>query len=231
MRRIYKEVSLLAAPEGYQVALDGKPLRTPGGRSLILPKARLAQAVSEEWAAQGETILPASMPLTQLASTVVDRVGTARPAIVGQLVAYGGSDLLCYRADGPQDLVERQRLAWDPILLWVEASFGASLVITTGVVPINQSGEALARLQTAIEGYDDFVLGGLQNAVPALGSLILGLALVEDRLSAEEAFALSQLDETYQSELWGVDEEAEAFRLAMFKDISASRLFINLYES
>lgn len=231
MKRVYKEVSLVALPEGWQPALDGKPLRTPGGRALLLTRIALAEAIAAEWRAQGEEILPAAMPLTQLASTALDRIATARPAIVDQLVAYGASDLLCYRAGAPEDLVERQRRAWDPLLLWAEAALGAPLVTTTGVLPVAQPAASLERLRARLDGYDDFRLSGVQSAVAALGSLVLGLALAERHLSAEEAFALSQLDETYQSELWGLDREAEAARHSLFKDISAAFLFINLYES
>jgi len=208
--------------------LDGKNVRTPVGQILLVPSASLAEAIAGEWQAQGETIRPHDMPLTQLASTALDRVIPNRPAIVDQLVAYAGTDLLCYRAEGPQDLVERQESLWQPLIDWASAIFHIELRVTCGVIPVAQPATTLARLTDVVERYDPLQITALQSAVAAMGSLLLGLALVEGRLSYEEAFAASTLDETYQIELWGADDEALRAREALRKDIASARHFLEL---
>ncbi len=229
MKRFYSEASVQAQAAGFSVLLDGKPIRTPGGRPLSLPNEALAAAIAGEWLAQAEHIRPASMPLMQLASTALDRVGPARPAVIDHLAAYGGSDLLCYRAEAPADLVERQDRLWQPVLLWAEITFGIAMVVTAGVAPVPQPPESLAKLHDVVAAHDDFHLSALHSAVAATGSLLLGLALVKGNLSADEAFALSQVDETYQLELWGTDPGAAAARDALRNDIAAARQFIDLY--
>lgn len=228
MKRFYTEAAVLSHDQGTAIGLDGKPVRTPAGRLLLVRPAALAEAIAAEWRAQGEDIDPHSMPLCQLASTALDRVGPNRAAIVAQLVNYARTDLLCYRAEGPEDLVERQTRMWHPLIGWVADTFGATLLITHGVIPVSQPSEALDNLERVVAGYDVHVLTALQSAVAAMGSLVLGLALVEGRLTAEDAFAISQLDETYQQELWGEDPEAVRARDALRQDIAAAARFLEL---
>lgn len=225
MKRFYSQVAVAESVDGFGVRLDGRDLRTPAGQPLRIASRQLAEAVAEEWQSQGETVRPESMPLMQLASTAVDRVAPNRAAIIDQLVGYGGTDLVCYRADSPRDLVERQERVWQPVVDWAAVGLGAELVVTSGVIPLAQPAETLERLRIIIEGYDDLRLTALQSAVAAMGSLLLGLALVEGELEAEEAFAASQLDELYEIEFWGEDEEARIRRDALRTDVaSAARL-------
>lgn len=228
MKRFYSQASVAQDDDGYAIALDGKTVRTPAGQILRVRHAVLAEAIAGEWLAQGETIRPGSMPLTQLASTALDRVIPNRRTIVSQLVNYAGTDLLCYRAETPQDLVARQERLWQPLVDWVAATFAVELRVTRGVIPVAQPEATLAALEAALERYDHMRITALQSAVAAMGSLLLGLALVEGRLGPEEAFAASQLDETYQIELWGEDPEAARAREALRKDIAAASLFLEL---
>ncbi|MBY0431649.1 MAG: ATPase [Rhodospirillales bacterium] len=225
MRRFYKIAGFSETEDGYAVTLDGRPVRTPAGGRLVLPNYHLAQAVSAEWEAQGEAILPASMPLMQLTSTALDRISPNRAEIIRQLVEYAATDLLCYRA-GERRLADRQELMWQPLLDWAKAEFGAVLVITFGLMPVEQPAEGLESLRRRIEDYDLWRLTALQSAVAVMGSLVLGMALVEGRLSAEEAFVLSQLDELVQNEEWGEDWEAVERRDRLRADLLAAERFL-----
>lgn len=228
MRRFYKHAAISVGEQGVCVTLDGKPIRTPGGTPLILRDAELAEELAAEWHAQGEEIKPEAMPLTQLASTALDRVAGKRGPVVDHVLGYAGTDLLCYRAVSPRDLVERQTRLWQPILDWLAGHLDVTLEITEGVFPISQPEPTMAALRRHVEGYDDWSLTAFQSAVAALGSLYLALALAEGRLSADEAFAASQLDETYQIELWGEDPEATKSREVLRKDVAASARFLEL---
>ena len=228
MKRFYKEVSVARTDAGHEVRLDGRPLRTPAKAPLVLPQAGLMQVIAEEWDAQREDIKPADMPVTQLASTAIDRIPVQRAEIVRAVAAYAETDLLCYRADHPAELAERQKRVWQPLLDWAAVRYGAQLEVHTGIMPKPQPAEACALLARVVEGLDDMMLAGLQNATSALGSLVLALALMEGRVSAEEAYAAAQLDETFQIEQWGEDAEATARRAALKADILATRRFLDL---
>ncbi|KIM00057.1 Chaperone required for the assembly of the mitochondrial F1-ATPase [Paramagnetospirillum magnetotacticum MS-1] len=228
IKRFYKDSSAEPRDGGYAIFLDGKAIKTPGGRPLSVPSARLADAIAGEWREQGEQILPSTMPLTQLASTALDRVGPERPHITAQLMNYAGTDLLCYRADCPADLVARQSAAWQPLLDWAAQSLDAPLATTTSLTAVAQSPSSLTALQRHIETLDLWRLTSLQSATAAMGSLILGLGLIEGRLDAEAAFQASQLDETYQIELWGEDWEAADRRAELKADIEAAARFLSL---
>ena len=187
------------------ILLDGKSVLTSAGAPLALPKPALAEAVAEEWRAQGEKLRPESMILTKLANTAIDRMGANRPAAIAQILAFARSDLICYRAEAPEALVNRQTAVWDPLLDWARARHGADLACASGIAFIEQSPDALAALERAAAGYDDFALAGLHAAATLLGSAIVALALCEGRLTADQAFAAAQLDEIYQTEKWGQD--------------------------
>jgi chaperone required for assembly of F1-ATPase len=228
IKRFYKEAAVVATEGGFAVRLDGKPVKTPAGKPLAVPTHALAEAVAGEWQAQGGEVRPETMPLTQLATTALDRVGPERAAILEQLGNYAGTDLLCYRADQPVDLAERQAAAWQPLLDWAARTFDAPLKVTTGVLAIDQSPQALAALARHVDGFDTWRLTALQAATAAMGSMVLGLALTEGRLPAAEAFALAQLDETYQVEKWGDDAEAADRRAALARDVDAAERLLSL---
>lgn len=228
IKRFYKQAGIAATDAGFAVRLDGKPVKTPAGHALEVPAQALAEAIAAEWEAQESEVKPHSMPLTQLASTAIDRVGPERAAILEQLLNYAGTDLLCYRADFPPDLVERQARGWQPLLDWAREQVGAALAATEGVIAIDQPAEALAALQARLDGLDTWRLTAVQSATAASGSLVLALALEAGRLTGGETFALSQLDETYQIEQWGEDAEAAQRRAILERDIKAAERFLAL---
>ena len=228
MRRFYKVAAVSAEAEGFAVTLDGKTVRTPEGTKLVLPNQALAEAVAGEWLAQIDTIKPHTMPLTQLASTALDRMGPKRGPVVDHILSYADTDLLCYRASSPGDLVERQTRLWQPILDGLTAKLGVDIQYTSAITPITQTAATKEALRRHVEALDDWTLTALQAAVAALGSLYLGLALADGLLSSEEAFAASHLDETYQIEFWGDDDDAIGRREVLRNDVSSAGLFIEL---
>jgi chaperone required for assembly of F1-ATPase len=215
-KRFYEHAS--TAPEGdlFAVRLDDKPVRTPAGRLLAAPTLALAQALAAEWDAQREIIDPAKMPLTRLANSIIDGVGE-RPAPVAEEIArYLASDLVCYRADAPRGLVERQAQQWDPIVGWARETLGARFLLAEGVMHVAQPKATLAAAATAIPS-DPWKLGALHSVTTLTGSALLALALAQGRITADEAWAAAHVDEDWNMEQWGHDElalERRAYRYA-----------------
>lgn len=230
MKRIYRTVASERASGGHAVTLDSKRMRTPGRRELLLPTAALAEAIAAEWDAQVDEIRPAQMPLTRLAATAIDRTADQRDLTIAETANYAGTDLVCYRADHPPVLADRQHAAWQPLLDWAAERYASRLEVTAGIIPKRQSPAILARYTEIVAAYDNFRLTGLHTATAACGSLIIALALAEGRLDAAEAFALSQLDETFQIEAWGEDAEAMRRRAALAEDIAAAARFLELLD-
>ena len=228
MKRIYKTVSMAAVATGHEIHLDGRPVRTPQSRSLTAPTPQLAQAIVEEWAAQAEHVRPHSMPMTSLLATALDRTAPDRQRVVTGMVGFAQTDLICYRATHPDELVRRQDAVWQPLLEWAEARFGARLRLVDGVMPIPQPDSALAALAEAVGQLDPFRLTGLGATAGAAGSLVIGLAMLEGRLTAEAAFAASQVDELFQIERWGEDEEAADHRAQLLVDFCDAGRFLSL---
>jgi chaperone required for assembly of F1-ATPase len=228
MKRFYKQAEPLESGSDHSVALDRRPVRTPGKRDLILPNRMLAAAISEEWNAQEGEIRPATMPLTRLATTAVDRVATQREAIIEETANYAGTDLVCYRATHPPALAARQHAVWQPLIDWAVLRYDAPLVITAGVIPKSQSPASLRAFAAAVADQDDFALIALHVATAASGSLVIALALLEGQLDAPEAFTASQLDESFQIEAWGEDAEQAERRRALAADIAAAARFMSL---
>jgi chaperone required for assembly of F1-ATPase len=227
-KRFYKEASTGAAPGGWAILLDGRGVKTPLRAALVLPARGLAEAIAEEWRRQGETVDPASMPLTKLANTAIDAVAPNADAVAEDIVSYGGRDLLCYRASHPASLVERQRLAWDPLLDWARDHCGASLVLAEGVMPIDQPPQSLAALRNTCLCLDAFGLVALHLMTTLTGSAILALAHTAGGLSLEEAWDAAHLDEDHQADQWGEDEEAKLRREARFAEMRAASEFYRL---
>jgi chaperone required for assembly of F1-ATPase len=228
MRRFYTKAAAAQRAGGYGVTLDGKPIKTPGKRDLVVPSEALATAIAKEWNAQATEICAATMPLTRLAATTVDRVATQRDAIVRQTANYAGTDLVCYRATHPPELAARQQAVWQPLIDWAVLRYDAPLVVTSGVIPRSQSAGSLRAFAAAVAEQEDFALTALHVATAACGSLIIALALLEGRLDAQQAFAASQLDESFQIEGWGEDAEQARRRRALAADIEAAARFLSL---
>jgi len=232
MHRFWDHATAEPAEDAYRILLDGKPVRLPEGGLLKITGAALAQAVAKEWqeagGQKGGTMTFADVPLTRLAGTAQQRIAADPSPTISAIAAYGGTDLLCYRAREPEVLVKRQARLWQPWLDWAEAEFGARLAFTDGVMPITQDPQALARLAGVVGAQPPSVLAALGIAVPALGSLVLGLAMAAFRLEAAAAHELACLDERFQAELWGEDGQAEARRRAVASDIALAQNFIAL---
>jgi len=225
-KRFYKRAEAVAAADSHGVALDGKGIRTPAKAELLVPTRGLAAAIAAEWNAQGERLDPNSMPQMQLACTAIDGVAGDTKRVVDALVAYAETDLLCYRADGPETLVKRQTAAWHLLVQWAQGRYGVQFAVTSGIVPVDQPPETLDRLRAVVAALDPFRLTGLQALTGNLGSLVLALAVLEAHITAAEAFALSQLDEEHQAEQWGADEEAEARRDSILADVRSGEVFL-----
>ena len=209
-RRFWTEVAVVPETGGFGLRLDARALRTPLRAALVVPTAAFAEAVAAEWRAVGEVVDPRLMPATRLANVVIDKVAQERAEVAAMLAGYGESDLLSYRAEGPRALVERQDAAWDPVMAWAAEALGARLATARGLMPVAQDAAALARLRARVDAIEPFRLAAFHDLVALTGSLLLALAVTEGWLAPEEAWSLSRLDEDFQAEEWGADEEAEA---------------------
>lgn len=227
-RRFYTAVSVEPMDGGHAVLLDGRAVRTPGRAVLALPTAALARAVADEWAAQGETVEPKTMPLTCVANTVLDGIYANPAPVADDIAKYAASDLLCHRADWPADLVARQATAWDPPVAWANRRFDIALAVGAGVMPIRQTSDALARLSAAVHMLDPWTLAAAHMATGVTGSLILGLMLTDGAIDPERAWAAGQLDDLYQAEQWGEDPEAAKSRAARRADLDTAAILLRL---
>jgi chaperone required for assembly of F1-ATPase len=228
--RFYKDVTTAPSSDNpaYEVLLDARSVRTPMRKPLQVPGPALADAIADEWRVQGKKIDVETMPLTRIAATAVDRVADDREGYIDQIAAYGGTDLVCYRAQAPAELVIRQSRAWQPLLDWARDTFGSELVVTDGLLPIDQPPESLAQLRVAVAEHDDYELAALGVATSASGSIIVALALSKGHLDADTAFDVGQLDESYQVELWGEEAEAQARRDILRSDTECAASFLEL---
>jgi chaperone required for assembly of F1-ATPase len=225
VKRFYAAASV---GEGRRILLDGKKVKTPGRRDLALPTDALAGAVADEWNAQDREIDPRSMPLTGLANAAIDRIAPDPASFARGLAAYGESDLLCYRAEGPAPLVSRQAESWDPILAWAQQSYDAVFELAWGITHVPQPAETIARLNAAVAGRDPFALAGLSPLVTISGSLLIALALAEGAISLDTVWAAATLEEQWQAEHWGEDAEAAAALANRRRDFEAAARFLAL---
>lgn len=208
--------------------LDGKPVRTPGRVPLLLPNAALAEAIADEWRRVDGEIDPREMPLTGLANAAIDRIAPDPVSFAAGLAAYAESDLLCYRADSPVELVARQEAAWDPLLAWARATYDVEFVVTTGIMHRAQPRETLVRLGQAIEARAPFELAALAPIVTISGSLVAALALANRAADAEAIWLASELDSEWQAERWGEDDLAIPARKARRRDFEAGARLLDL---
>jgi chaperone required for assembly of F1-ATPase len=232
VKRFWNEVGVAQGDAGHTILLDGKPMHLPGGALLRIGPAPLAEAVAEEWreAGRGESgeVSFNDTPLTRLAGTAQIRVAPDPATTADAVARYGETDLLCYRAEIPVALAQRQAREWQPWLDWAALNYDAPLRVTVGVSPIRQHRDSVAALRRAVVALDPHILTALGIAVPALGSLVLGLALAERQLDPGTAHALGALDELFQEELWGADDEAVQRRANIAADIALAARYIAL---
>ena len=225
MKRFYRAAR--ATDEG-GIALDGKPVRTPARNPLVLPTAALAEAVAEEWNAQGDKVDPRAMPLTGLANAAIDRIAPDQDAFARGLAAYGGSDLTCYRAEAPPRLVERQSAHWDPILAWARRRFDVDFEVTSEILHRPQPPATVDRLAHAVLAGSPFELAALAPLVNVSGSLLIALALAEGAIELDAAWSAAALEELWHAEQWGEDAEAAATLAARRRDFEAAWRFLSL---
>jgi chaperone required for assembly of F1-ATPase len=228
MKRFYRQATASPEDGGVAVLLDGRAVRTPGRNLLRVPTEELAEAIADEWNAQGETVGPLSMPLTGLANAAIDRVAPDPAAFARTLADYGESDLLCYRAGGPQSLVERQETLWDPLLNWARIRFGVDFETATGVMHRRQPEATVDQLGRAVAARGAFQLAGLAPLVTIAGSLIVALALAEGAVGLEAAWQAATLDEAWQAEQWGEDALAAASLANRRREFEAAYRFLTL---
>jgi chaperone required for assembly of F1-ATPase len=235
-RRFYSDVATAPAmgAEGFAVLLDGRQAKTPGKAVLCVPTAALARAIAGEWAAQDTVINPAAMPHTRLANTAIDAVAARRDDVRADLLKYADSDLLCYRADAPAGLVQRQAATWDPVLRWLHATTGAHLLLSTGIRHVTQQPAAL---QAIAEGFDrvvpaddPFRLAAAHVMTTLTGSAVLAMAVLARELSAEAAWTAAHIDEDWQIAQWGEDWEAAERRKRRWAEMQAAALLVALLE-
>lgn len=225
MKRFY---TLAAVDEDRRILLDGRPVKTPGRRDLVLPTVSLAEALADEWNAQADRVDPRAMPLTGLANAAIDRVAPDAPAFARGLAAYGESDLLCYRAENPAPLIALQSARWDPIIAWAQQRYDIVLELVSGVLHMKQPGETVARLGAAVAERDPFRLAGLSPLVTVSGSLLIALALDEGAIGLDSAWAAATLDEQWQAGQWGEDAQAAAALAGRRRDFEAAARFLAL---
>lgn len=230
-RRFWTEVRVTEAEGGYAIRLDARPVRTPAKKPLVVPSRALAQEIAAEWAAQEGEIAPAEMPLTRAANAVIDKVTHQHDEVAALIAAYGDSDLICYRAKAPAGLVRRQSAAWDPLIDWAARVLGARLRPVTGVMHAPQDPEALAVLSRRVHAMDIYRLTAFHDLVGLSGSLIIGFAAAHDVQPAAALWKLSRVDETWQQEQWGVDEEARRQAAAKESDFLNAKAFYDLAQS
>lgn len=229
-KRFYKEVGVSQTDAGFEVLLDGRAVKTPGRVALALPNEAAAKLVSDEWSSIEDEINPLKMPATRLANTAVDGVANEAQAVMEDIVRYASSDLLCYRADGPEGLVEAQRTHWDPILDWMDEEVGARFELAEGIMHITQPKEAINAYGTRLKAHEEaFKLACIHTFTSLSGSAMIALALAEGHLSAESAWNAAHVDEDWNIRQWGEDYEAAERRKQRLIDFNAAHaLFVSV---
>jgi len=221
MKRFYTSVDAAKTEHGFAIHLDGRPVKTPAGHTLSLPNAALAEVIAQEWRDQGETVRPETMAATRIANAALDRAPEQRADFVAEMIKHAETELICMRASHPAELAARQAAEWNPVLEWLVEYYDISLCISETIKPPAHDPDALARLRDALDALDDFPLVGVFAAAGGLESTALALALYRGRLTAEQAFAASRIDETYQQDMWGQDEEAGRREESMLQELMA----------
>ena len=209
-KRFWKTVHVVCADGGFTVTLDERNVRTPSKALLVVPTEAMAARIAAEWDAQTDRVDPRRMPWTRSANSAIDKLSVQRAEVEDHLIGYAGTDLLCYRAENPAALTTRQSEMWDPMLSWIEGHYGVILKTTRGVMPVEQDGQAMAVLREVMSPMSDFAITGFHDLVTLSGSYLIALSVAENARSPMDAWDLSRLDEEWQIEQWGRDDEADA---------------------
>jgi chaperone required for assembly of F1-ATPase len=225
-KRFYAAATVAPAEGGFAILLDGRAVKTPAKRPLVVASRGIAEALAAEWQAQRERIDPGTMPLTRIVNAAIDRVAEEMPAVRASIVSHAGSDLICYRAEGPEGLVKAQEAAWGPLVAFARDDLGARLILAEGIVHARQSEAALAAVDRALEPYDPVALAAIHTITTLTGSAVIAVAVARGRLTPEAAWAAAHVDEDWQMSLWGRDEMALAHRAARFNEMAAAGLIL-----
>jgi chaperone required for assembly of F1-ATPase len=227
VRRFYKAVGVERDADGFTVQLDGKPVKTPGGKPVVLPTEAAAQLVADEFAAQDDRLDPITMPVTRLVNTAIDGVVPDPQAVLEDIMRFSSSDLVCYRAEGPDALVARQAAAWDPVIDWARSALGARFFLAEGVMHVEQPREAIGAVGLHLRQRDDpFRLAALHVITTITGSALLALALEAREVATEQAWDAAHVDEDWNIEHWGLDAEAAERRAARKRDMMGAAALI-----
>lgn len=209
-KRFWKATAAVETEGGFKIELDGRPVKTPAKTLLVVPSADMAAAVAAEWDAQKDLIDPLTMPVTRGANAALDKVAIQRDEVIDMLAAYGDTDLLCYRAAGPEELIARQVADWDPLLAWAAKTYGVTMKTGEGVMHIAQDPRNLVRFTAELSKMTSFQIAAAHDLISLSGSLVIALAVIETHLVAEQGWAVSRIDEEWQFEKWGEDDDARA---------------------
>lgn len=228
LKRFYKAVTVTGGDGGFAVHLDGRPVRTPAKAVLRVKSEALAGAIASEWDAQATEILPATMPLTTLVCTALDAVAGKKSDVAEEIARYAQSDLLCYRAEAPRELVERQEKGWDPVLAWAARALSVPFRCTTGLMAVEQSPKVATAVLEILQPLGPLRLSAVHVLTTLTGSAVLALAVLVRRLTVEEAWRLAHIDEDWQVEKWGADREAGERTAARMKDARAAAKLLDL---
>jgi chaperone required for assembly of F1-ATPase len=231
VKRFWKDVTVEPEGEGWGIRLDVGAVKTPARAALVVQTEALANAIADEWRSVGETIDPHAMPLTGMANAAIDRVAPERQAFARGLARYAEADLACYRAEGPQGLVEAQEKEWDKLLGWARRRFDVDFHTTTGLTHVAQPDATVERLSHAVEALGPFHLAGLSPLVTIGGSLVAALAVLENAITPEQAWGTVSVDERWQLQQWGADAEAEAALEGRRRDFLAGARFLELVDA
>jgi chaperone required for assembly of F1-ATPase len=220
-KRFYARAGMVETPDGFAITLDDKTVRTPSRKPLTAPARGIAEAIVAEWEAQQDTINPTTMPLTRLANSVIDAVGDNVAAVTDDIAKYFGTDLLFYRAGHPQELAAREAESWDPILFWAAEDFAAHFILAEGIIHVQQPATAIAAARATLPS-DPWTVAALHLVTTISGSALLAVALLRGRLDADQVWAAAHVDEDWNIEHWGIDEEIAARRAAKLVDFRAA---------
>lgn len=225
-KRFYERATVAAHEAGFALVLDGRVAKTPAGKPLAVRSRKIADRLADEWSAQGERLDPAAMPLTRLVNSAIDGVAAEMAAVRADVVCYAESDLVCYRAEGPEGLVALQEAHWSPLLAHIRDTLGVRFVLAEGIVHVDQNREALAAINAVLEDYDPLALAAIHIVTTLTGSAVIALALAQGAVTAEAAWTAAHVDEDWQMSQWGEDDLALERRALRWREMEAAGLVL-----
>lgn len=228
MKRFYENAAVISTDQGFSVELDGREVKTPDKRPNLSPTKAMADVICAEWNEQENKVVPDSMPTAKMQNTAIDRVDVRRDDLIAELVKYADTDLLCYHSEFPEDLAARQNKLWHPLLDWVAKNHDVTLKVTSGIIHVEQDGTQLEKLGKFLHTLDSFSLTAFYNITTLCGSVSIALNVFGGNITVDQAWAAAQLDDNYQIEQWGIDDEAKIRQDNMKAELDTAVLFLDL---